>query len=66
MEIGGGWGQHRLRLDEMVMIKDNHIAVGDSIESLIKRKKETQNLKSKWKIFQMQFLLQKKMQQSSC
>ena len=26
VEIGGG-KKHRLRLDEMVMIKDNHIAV---------------------------------------
>jgi nicotinate-nucleotide pyrophosphorylase (carboxylating) len=34
VEIGGG-KKHRLRLDEMVMIKDNHIAVGDSLLSLI-------------------------------
>ena len=30
VEIGGG-KKHRLRLDEMVMIKDNHIAVSDSL-----------------------------------
>ena len=39
VEIGGG-EKHRLRLDEMVMIKDNHIAVGDSLESLIKKAKK--------------------------
>ncbi len=35
VEIGGG-KKHRLKLDEMVMIKDNHIAVSDSLISLIK------------------------------
>jgi len=39
VEIGGG-GKHRLRLDEMIMIKDNHIAVGDSLASLIKKAKK--------------------------
>jgi len=38
VEIGGG-KKHRLRLDEMVMIKDNHIAVSDSLEELIKKAK---------------------------
>jgi len=38
VEIGGG-KKHRLRLDEMVMIKDNHIALHDSLESLIKKAK---------------------------
>ncbi len=38
VEIGGG-NKHRLRLDEMVMIKDNHIAIADSLESLIKKAK---------------------------
>ena len=38
VEIGGG-KKHRLRLDEMVMIKDNHIAVNNSLESLIKKAK---------------------------
>jgi len=38
VEIGGGT-RHRLRLDEMVMIKDNHIAVSDSLLSLIKMAK---------------------------
>ena len=39
VEIGGG-KKHRLRLDEMIMIKDNHIAVSDSLESLIKKAKK--------------------------
>ncbi|WP_428327231.1 carboxylating nicotinate-nucleotide diphosphorylase [Nitrosopumilus sp.] len=39
VEIGGG-KKHRLRLDEMVMIKDNHIAIGNSLESLIKKAKK--------------------------
>ncbi|MFQ5476139.1 MAG: carboxylating nicotinate-nucleotide diphosphorylase [Nitrosopumilus sp.] len=39
VEIGGG-KKHRLRLDEMVMIKDNHIAVGNSLLSLIKKAKK--------------------------
>jgi len=38
VEIGGG-KKHRLRLDEMVMIKDNHIAVEDSLLSIIKKAK---------------------------
>ena len=39
VEIGGG-KKHRLRLDEMVMIKDNHIAVEQSLSSLIKKTKK--------------------------
>jgi len=39
VEIGGG-KKHRLRLDEMIMIKDNHIAVGDSLSFLIKKTKK--------------------------
>ena len=39
VEIGGG-KKHRLRLDEMVMIKDNHIAIEDSLLSLIKKTKK--------------------------
>lgn len=38
VEIGGGY-KHRMKLDEMVMIKDNHLAV-ESIESLIKKAKK--------------------------
>lgn len=39
VEIGGG-KKHRLRLDEMVMIKDNHIAIGESLLSLIQKAKK--------------------------
>ena len=39
VEIGGG-KNHRLTLDEMVMIKDNHIAIGESLLSLIKKTKK--------------------------
>ncbi len=39
VEIGGG-KKHRLTLDEMVMIKDNHIAIVDSLLSLIKKTKK--------------------------
>ena len=38
VKIGGG-ERHRLRLDEMVMIKDNHIAVSKSLLNLIKKAK---------------------------
>lgn len=39
VELGGG-KKHRLTLDEMVMIKDNHIAIGESLPSLIKKTKK--------------------------
>jgi len=39
VEIGGGQ-KHRMSLDEMIMIKDNHISI-ESIESLIKKAKKT-------------------------
>jgi len=39
VEIGGG-KKHRLRLDEMVMIKDNHIAIGNSLLSIINKAKK--------------------------
>ena len=37
--IGGGH-RHRMSLDQMVMIKDNHIAAADSLLDLIKKAKE--------------------------
>ncbi len=37
--IGGGH-RHRMSLDQMVMIKDNHIAASDSLLSLIRRAKK--------------------------
>lgn len=39
VKIGGG-EKHRQRLDEMVMIKDNHIAVNNSLLDLIKKAKK--------------------------
>lgn len=39
VKIGGG-EKHRMRLDEMIMIKDNHIAVEGSMISLIKKAKK--------------------------
>lgn len=39
VKVGGG-KKHRLRLDEMVMIKDNHIAVEGSLLTLIKKAKK--------------------------
>lgn len=47
VKIGGG-EKHRLRLDEMVMIKDNHIAVGGSLLGLI------QKAKRKYKEFEVE------------
>lgn len=47
VEIGGG-KKHRLKLDEMVMIKDNHIAVNGSLLSLIK------SAKRKYKKFEVE------------
>ena len=35
VKIGGGH-KHRMSLDDMVMIKDNHLLVTDSIEGIIK------------------------------
>ena len=39
VEIGGG-KKHRMALDEMVMLKDNHIAVSKSVESILARAKK--------------------------
>ncbi len=38
VRIGGG-EKHRMTLNEMVMLKDNHLAVEDSLEKLIKKAK---------------------------
>jgi nicotinate-nucleotide pyrophosphorylase (carboxylating) len=37
--IGGG-DPHRLRLDDMILVKDNHIAIAGSVESAVKRAKQ--------------------------
>ena len=40
VEIGGG-KKHRMTLNEMIMFKDNHLAVGKSIFSLVAKAKRT-------------------------
>jgi len=40
VKIGGG-EKHRMTLNEMIMIKDNHLAVGKSIEGILKKAKKT-------------------------
>jgi nicotinate-nucleotide pyrophosphorylase (carboxylating) len=37
--IGGG-DPHRLRLDDMILVKDNHIAIAGSVEIAVKRAKQ--------------------------
>ncbi len=44
--IGGG-DPHRLRLDDMILIKDNHIAIAGSIEKAVKRAKQTVSFSKK-------------------
>ena len=38
VKIGGG-NKHRMRLDDMIMIKDNHIAIHNSLSKLIEKAK---------------------------
>ena len=40
VKIGGG-EKHRMTLNEMIMIKDNHLAVGKSIEGILEKAKKT-------------------------
>jgi nicotinate-nucleotide pyrophosphorylase (carboxylating) len=44
--IGGG-DPHRLHLDDMVLLKDNHIAVAGSIENAVKRAKQNASFSKK-------------------
>lgn len=46
VEIGGG-DAHRLHLDDMILIKDNHIAVAGSIEKAIKTAKKKASFSKK-------------------
>jgi nicotinate-nucleotide pyrophosphorylase (carboxylating) len=39
VHIGGG-DPHRLRLDDMVLVKDNHIAIAGSVENAVKKAKQ--------------------------
>jgi nicotinate-nucleotide pyrophosphorylase (carboxylating) len=44
--IGGG-DPHRLRLDDMVLVKDNHIAIAGSVEDAVKRAKQNASFSKK-------------------
>jgi nicotinate-nucleotide pyrophosphorylase (carboxylating) len=44
--IGGG-DPHRLRLDDMILVKDNHIAIAGSIEEAVKRAKQAVSFSKK-------------------
>ena len=48
VKIGGG-EKHRMTLNEMIMIKDNHLAVGKSIEDIL-RKQRKQEVKLRLKL----------------
>jgi nicotinate-nucleotide pyrophosphorylase (carboxylating) len=44
--IGGG-DPHRLRLDDMVLVKDNHVAIAGSVEKAVKRAKQAASFSKK-------------------
>jgi nicotinate-nucleotide pyrophosphorylase (carboxylating) len=44
--IGGG-DPHRLRLDDMILVKDNHIAIAGSVENAVKRAKQNTSFSKK-------------------
>ena len=44
--IGGG-DPHRLRLDDMVLIKDNHVAIAGSVEEAVKKAKQAVSFSKK-------------------
>jgi nicotinate-nucleotide pyrophosphorylase (carboxylating) len=46
VEIGGG-DTHRLHLDDMVLIKDNHLAIAGSVEKTVRRAKERVSVSKK-------------------
>jgi nicotinate-nucleotide pyrophosphorylase (carboxylating) len=46
VQIGGG-DPHRLRLDDMVLIKDNHVAIAGSVEEAVKRAKQAASFSKK-------------------
>ena len=49
VKVGGGY-MHRMRLDEMVLIKDNHLAITGSIKKAIKTAREIHRTRSKIEI----------------
>jgi nicotinate-nucleotide pyrophosphorylase (carboxylating) len=44
--IGGG-DPHRLRLDDMILIKDNHVVIAGSVEEAVKRAKQAASFSKK-------------------
>jgi nicotinate-nucleotide pyrophosphorylase (carboxylating) len=46
VQVGGG-DTHRLHLDDMILIKDNHIAVAGSVEKAMRKAKERASLSKK-------------------
>tara|TARA_B100001750_G_scaffold241294_1_gene252469 strand:+ start:33 stop:629 length:597 start_codon:yes stop_codon:yes gene_type:complete len=55
--IGGGH-KHRMSLNDMVMIKDNHLLVSNSMEDIIKKaRKRHKHVEVEVKIKEMQYLL---------
>lgn len=44
--IGGG-DPHRLHLDDMVLVKDNHVAIAGSVENAVKRAKQNASFSKK-------------------
>jgi nicotinate-nucleotide pyrophosphorylase (carboxylating) len=44
--IGGG-DPHRLRLDDMVLVKDNHIAIAGSVENAVKKARQNASFSKK-------------------
>lgn len=44
--IGGG-DPHRLHLDDMILVKDNHIAIAGSVENAVKRAKQNASFSKK-------------------
>jgi len=44
--VGGG-DPHRLRLDDMILVKDNHIAIAGSVEDAVKRAKQNASFSKK-------------------
>ena len=65
VKIGGG-EKHRMTLNDMIMIKDNHLAVEKSIENILrlKQKKPAVKLRLKLKLKKMQFCVLKWVQTS--
>jgi len=45
--VVGGGDPHRLHLDDMVLIKDNHIAIAGSVENAVRRTKQTASFSKK-------------------